>query len=252
MEDKVLKFPEKHPAIFIVILSLVGLVVAGVLSRLFAVTSIGTELGGGLLRILFGLLFALIGRRLLHPHKAFRGFVMILPAFLFAVFNVANHYMTGGTEYNLLTGTMIILSLAPAIYEEVIFRGLQIGLLQRKYDSPIRIVVISAAVFSLVHLTNLVGMNVIAVLIQVVYSMVIGMVLGAVYLKSGDLISVILVHMLIDLTSRIFPGTGSTPYYVLGIYAALLILEVIYALVLTGKKNAEDPSADQNMHLTDD
>ena len=230
-----MKFPEKFPVIFIIALSLGGLVVAGMLSGLLGATSIGTELGGGLLRIVFGLLFAIIGRKLLHPRSAFRGFVAVLPAFLFAVFNVANHYMTGGTEYALLDETMIILSLAPAIYEEVIFRGLLIGLLKKKYEGALKIILISSVVFSAVHLTNLIGMNIISVLLQVVYTLVIGMVLGTVYYRSGDLISVILVHATIDLTSRMFPGTGNTPYYVLGIYAALLISEAVYAVVLARK-----------------
>ena len=48
------------------------------------------------------------------------------------------------------------------------------------------------------------------VLLQTGYAVVIGLLLGAVYLKSGDIVSVVLAHGCIDVSYQIFAAHSET------------------------------------------
>ena len=65
--------------------------------------------------------------------------------------------------------------------------------------------IITSAVFGLIHLVNLAtGSPLVMVIPQVINAGVIGMLLCAVYLRSGNLIPVMLLHMLIDFGKFMF------------------------------------------------
>ena len=125
--------------------------------------------------------------------------------------------------------------LAPTIFEEVLFCGICIANLKKKYDNPYDIVLVSAVIFSLAHVTNLVGMDVASVLLQVSMSLELGIVWGAIYLRSGDLLSLIFSHFFVDIMSDICFSGDTTPGYFLAIMIVLLILELAYGLLLIRK-----------------
>ncbi|MBQ0065205.1 MAG: CPBP family intramembrane metalloprotease, partial [Firmicutes bacterium] len=83
--------------------------------------------------------------------------------------------------------------------------------------------------------TNIMGMDLISLLVQLIMAFVTGVVLGAVYLKTGDLIAVIIAHFLIDVLGGIFYGGGTTPYYFLAIMVVLWIFETVYGFLLVRK-----------------
>ena len=61
---------------------------------------------------------------------------------------------------------------------------------------------------------------------------VIGLVLGAVYLRSHDMFSVFLLHFLIDFSNRFFTGsTGTTPVMIIA-FVVVLLIEAVYAFTL--------------------
>ena len=101
--------------------------------------------------------------------------------------------------------------------------------------TPIATLIVSAVLFGAVHLTNIVGMPPAQVLIQAAYAVVVGLVFGAVYIRSGDLVSLIAAHFAIDFTSRAFPGGTTTPHLLIIVFIALMILEAVYAFHLCGK-----------------
>ena len=100
--------------------------------------------------------------------------------------------------------------------------------------------ILSAVVFGLVHLTNIAGMTLINALIQTGYATVIGLVLGAVYLRSQDAFSVILLHFLIDFSNRFFTGGREAVAWMIAAFAVLLVMEARYAFLLvkpSGRNN---------------
>jgi membrane protease YdiL (CAAX protease family) len=92
---------------------------------------------------------------------------------------------------------------------------------------------ISALVFSAVHLTNIAGLDLVSLALQVIYSFVIGLVLAAVYLRNESLLQVIFTHFLTDFSNRIFiEQASSTTTLQLILFVLLLLAETVYAFQL--------------------
>lgn len=107
-----------------------------------------------------------------------------------------------------------------------------ICLRNKKTGSIVSVYLIGAA-----HLTNLVGLDVVSVSVQMAYSFVVGMVFAAVYLKNNSILQVIVAHFLIDFTNSLFveqPASSSAPQLIL--FGVLLVAEALYALWLTKAK----------------
>ena len=167
--------------------------------------------------------------------------MIAVPALLVAAWNVF-YNLSSGNAFGGQTVFLeaLITASAPAVFEEVLFRGIFIYNLQKKGHGDLGCALISSAVFAAVHLTNAVGTDLASVLLQVVYSFVIGMVLAAIYLKNRSLLQIIIVHFLIDFSNRIYIGqVTSSSYLQMIVFAVLLAAETVYALVLLlykGKK----------------
>ena len=69
---------------------------------------------------------------------------------------------------------------------------------------------------------------------------VLALIFGAIYIRTGDLCSVILSHAAIDITNRMFMDSSTTPVPVIAAFIVLLAAEAAYAfwLVARGKKAA--------------
>ncbi len=124
---------------------------------------------------------------------------------------------TGGLQGffgNLLINEAVPLNvyyaLSPGIWEEVAFRGVIFALLIKKYSQK-KTIFINGLLFGLFHLVNLTTLFfywgaegsfilgfLFSVLFQVVYATCIGILLAYIFSKTKSLITVILVHYLID------------------------------------------------------
>jgi membrane protease YdiL (CAAX protease family) len=89
-----------------------------------------------------------------------------------------------GLSHNLL-GVFSISILAPLL-EEVLFRGAIQGYLMRHFKKPWVAIIISALIFGIYHMNP----------VQVVYATLLGIVLGWIYYRTGNLLSVIVGHIL--------------------------------------------------------
>ena len=236
------EFGERHPILFEIVLIVISFLLAAVFVFAGNILYLPSELSSSIGRIVIGILLFLICRRAFRTEKPFRNLSFLIPALLLAVWNL--YYglscgkQIGGISY-LAEG--LITALAPAVFEEVIFRGIFLYNLKKKGYGDLTSMLLSAFVFSLTHLTNIVGMDLSSVVLQVGYSFVVGMVLAALFLKNGSILQVILVHFLIDYVNRIFteqPSSAST--FQLILFAGLLVFEAIYALWLTGRKQERE------------
>ena len=104
----------------------------------------------------------------------------------------------------------IYYALTPGIWEEVAFRGVIFALLLKKYSQR-KTIIINGVMFGLFHLVNLISLFflwgyekeiilrfVYSTLFQVIYATAIGILLAYLYSKTKSLISVIIIHYLID------------------------------------------------------
>lgn len=229
------EFGERHPIAFEIVLIVISFFAAALFSAAGNVLDLHPDLGTSAGRIIVAAALLFIYRKAFRGSSVYTNPLIVLPALLFPAWNIF---------YNLSSGMKIggilffvegfLTAIAPALFEEVIFRGIFISNLRKNKKSSMFCLFVTAAVFALIHLTNIVGMNMSSVLVQFGYSFVIGLVLAAVYLKNGSLLQVIIVHFLIDYTSRIFEQQASISSVVhLVLFAVLLAAEAAYAIVIT-------------------
>lgn len=113
----------------------------------------------------------------------------------------------GGTK-KYLFGTLVW-ALLTAVSEELLFRGVILGNLLNfifKWTVPNRkkifgTVLLASFVFSLEHLTNLMNQSMLITICQLIQTFGMGVLLAAVYIRTGSLVDAINLHFLID-----FPG----------------------------------------------
>lgn len=233
------QFGERHPVLFEIVLVIVAFLAAGVFSLVGAILNVHPALGSSVGRVLIGAaLLVIYNRAFFTRGRPFKNLPAVIPALLFAAWNLFYNFSSGMVfgGRNFVIEALVTAS-APAIFEEVLFRGILIYNLKKKGTGALPCLFISAALFAAAHLTNLVGLDVVSVSVQVAYSFVVGMVFAAVYLKNNSILQVIVAHFLIDFTNSLFveqPASSSAPQLIL--FVVLLVAEAIYALWLTKAK----------------
>lgn len=161
------------------------------------------------LSLLFGwLLYQYSGRDFIIFNKDFlKSFVWTLPCFMVAFVNFPYSALISGEAYFInahFVGFYILYILGIAILEELIFRGslilLMSDLLKGKKHRPFFVTLICASIFSLFHLTNLFGNlgNIAGVLLQCLYTFLIGAMLTVTILKTKNIWLCILIHAVFD------------------------------------------------------
>ena len=125
------QFSRKHPIVFCILLFFAALLAAVPFSALGRGFGTGEE-GGAIGRLVVGAVLLLLFRRCFRPDRLFSGLVWLLPALLFPLWNIVYHLTAGMGALKSFDGLLIacLLGLAPAVFEEVIFRGILIAKLR--------------------------------------------------------------------------------------------------------------------------
>ncbi len=232
-------FGEKRPILFEFILVFLSFLVAGIFAGVGSAIGLHPSLSISLARVFVGIVLILIFRRILAQGSPTSGLTYLAPALLFPIwnlfYNLSSGAQLGGTSYYL---EALIVAAAPAIFEEVLFRGVFISNLKAAQHSNLSSLLISSVFFSLIHATNVLEAEDLAtVALQVGYALVIGLVFGAIYLKNGSLTQLIVAHFLTDFTNHLYlnPATTASTTQI-AIFTVLLVAEAAYALWLTCSK----------------
>ena len=193
------KYGEEHPVIFEILLLIAAFAVAAVFNIVGYIFNLHPDISNSAARILTGIVLLVIYKRAYRGNHFFDNLVIVLPALLFPTWNIF-YYLSSGIAFGGANFFIegAITAIAPA---------------------------------------NLAGMKPASVMVQTVYSFVIGLVLAAIYVKNESLLQVIAVHFLIDLTTRIFmehPSYASPMQLV--VFVLVLAVEAAYALWLTVKR----------------
>ena len=137
------------------------------------------------------------------------------------------------------------------IFEELAFRGtLFLFILEKRRGSTKQIfwtTVIASALFGVIHLANLFeGAGVVATLLQVGYSFLIGGMCSIVLLKTGNLLYCILLHAVYDFCGGLLPTLGGGTWWDMPtvIFTAILAVGVcIYLLRVLLRMPAKEADA---------
>lgn len=142
----------------------------------------------------------------------FRGLLCCLPFVLYQLLlfvyvftqNANDPEVCWNPWYMIVFGLFSIIGIG--VREECIYRATIQNIIAKKYANSIKgirlTVIVSAILFGLCHITNVFhGMNPLSVLSQIVTATAIGLLFGAVYLRTGSLWALILIHSLTDAVS---------------------------------------------------
>ncbi|EJF00526.1 CPBP family intramembrane glutamic endopeptidase [Liquorilactobacillus mali] len=98
----------------------------------------------------------------------------------------------------------ILLALSAAVFEELFFRGILLNNMiqhsKRNFSSYLSAILVSSILFGVTHMINLFGQSFSATLLQAVNAFAIGIMLAAIYLRTGSLKWTILYHFMLDFT----------------------------------------------------
>lgn len=199
------------------------------------------------LSILFGwLLFNYGGKSLILCNKSsLHSMVWILPCLLVAFVNYPYTAIMSGEasiDQKNLIGLYALYILGIALLEEVIFRGILIVLakdyFKNKRHAPLLITIICSALFSLFHLTNLLGgADIGYTLLQCVYTFLIGAMLTVTILKLNNIWLCFVIHAIFDFGGMIIIHLGSgnawdLTFWILTIVSGVLCAgHIIYTLI---------------------
>ncbi len=214
-----------------------------------AIGGIGAALASVAMAVIFWLYFKRDGYKgILKGHKFGWAFLMLAPF-------LAVHYagsIVSWSEFGFSGRVVIALlsALTPGFGEEMTFRGLAVANFMRgvKDGKSIRVIFwLSSIVFGLIHITNIsAGGDVVSCIIQSVYAIGVGMILCAVYLRTGNLWPTIIAHASVDFMEFLRGDLDASGGVMVGmgvgdwITIAASGVGVVIALILMNKKHDEE------------
>ena len=201
---------------------------------------------GGVSLLFIWLLYQSSGRRLLVFNYSFpKVLVWSLPCFMVALVNFPYAALISGTASITRTdliGLYFLYIVGIALLEELVFRGVLFMLFEDIFRNnrhkPLLTVLVTSAVFSLFHLTNLfAGADIGYTLLQCVYTFLIGAMLAMVMLKGHNLWLSIIIHIIFDFGGLLIIHVGSgdpwdLTFWILTIAGGVLCAgHIIYSLI---------------------
>ena len=174
-----------------------------------------------------------------------------LPCLLVVIANFPIGALISGQVYFIrsdIIALYILYVFLVAILEELVFRGFLLFLLldlfrNQKYKYFLA-ALFSSLIFALFHLTNLfIGMDIISVLLQMVYTFLIGGMLAIVVLKVRSIWPCIIIHALFDFGGLLTPNIAAgdpwdVTFWILTISCGILCAgHMIFSLINLEKKN---------------
>ncbi|WP_281165614.1 CPBP family intramembrane glutamic endopeptidase [Liquorilactobacillus sicerae] len=152
----------------------------------------------------------------------------LILAFLFSVAIISQRTYTAAHFVD-----SACLALAAAVFEEFFFRGILLNNFLAKstntYRSYLAAVFLSSFLFGLTHLVNLAAQSWSATLLQMANAFVLGIMLAALYLRTGKLGWPIFYHFILDFTGILFNGIITKTPTVQSLKESLLVL-LLYLL----------------------
>lgn len=165
---------------------------------------------------------------------------------IFAVVTIVRYFlglwmMPDGLRQMHIGMSSVLMSVYAGVSEEIVIRGIPMAVMMRSRPDTKRIrraVLLTAVVFGVVHLLN--GFNGGMGLFQVLFTFVVGLFLGGVYLRTGSILVTIVFHILYDIlaTSTVFPDTLPASYIVF--YLSGQMLPLIFLFVIMRKSKIEE------------
>lgn len=137
---------------------------------------------------------------------------------------------------------VIIYYLGVAFVEELYVRGLLLNLIEKllskKKNRVMIAVVLSSVIFGLGHIFGVLGQPILLIITKVIWTIAMGLYFGAVYKKTNNLWTPIILHFIINICALPYCFTSITTYPNVSLYIILptYILLGIYSLRIMKSK----------------
>ncbi len=114
-----------------------------------------------------------------------------------------------------------------AIIEELYIRGLLLNIIEkllvRKTNATQYAIVLSSVIFGVGHIFGVLGGSALTIVAKVVWTVALGLYLGAIYKKTNNLWAPIILHMIIDFCAWPFCYSAKQPYPEISLWILLLV-----------------------------
>ncbi len=149
----------------------------------------------------------------------FRGCYIGLYLIVASIYAIIVQLLMVEGAFTVQSGVMILLFVIDMVLigftEEVVFRGVITTNMQQYFgDSRGGIwksVIASSLLFGFAHITNIVGLSMIEFISRIMFTICLGMILAAIYVRCKNIWTVVFVHALIDFSSEILDGLYVIP-----------------------------------------
>ena len=132
-----------------------------------------------------------------------KSFRLLIPLYIYWVFLFGTFgYLSKSFPFGAISLSSFLAAIMAGAGEEVAFREVGISYMARQWNDENKIIlmaIIPAAAFALTHITNIVSMSLSDVLKQALLTFFMGVFLGAVYIRTGNIWPIILGHSLHDI-----------------------------------------------------
>lgn len=181
---------------------------------------VGVALGSVIAAGIFYLWFRPAFDGVLKVKDLFKGLLLLLPV---AVIHWTGSFVSWAQFGTLAALIPFLHATAPGFGEEMMFRGLGVANYLRRVQTEKGVVTIfwiSSIVFGLSHMMNVgSGAPLLLSVLQSLYATGVGMALGAVYLRTGNLWPCIIIHTSLDFLELMRGDLGSTDGIIKGMGA---------------------------------
>ena len=180
----------------------------------------------------------------LHKYDLLKAFGMMKPTqpptrmlFYLPLVLISTRDLWSGFRMNLTPVSLcfhILLMIGVGFMEELIFRGFLFEAMAK--DNLKSAIVVSSVTFGLGHIVNLFngrGMDLTAVIIQIVIAVVIGFLMVMVYLRSGSIIPCMITHAVVNISSAFLNKQDTSLQTELLLHGLMFVIIIAYLIILS-------------------
>lgn len=150
--------------------------------------------------------------------------ILFVPVTLFGIYSVFSNFSLNISFFVLIVDTILI-----GIAEEIMYRGILIGDMTKRFH-PMIAIILSSILFCALHILNIIGgLSTSEVINQMVSTFVMGVFLGAMYIDTKNIVLPIIFHSFWDyiLLSGIMEKVDFMPILLIGVYVAEIVISLV-------------------------
>ena len=141
---------------------------------------------------------------------------------------------------------VVLINFSIAIIEEILLRALLLKTFQRIFvNNAMLAIIITSAIFGLAHIPGMISEDVLVIAIRILGTMAVGVSLSLIYLKTGNLWTVIILHFILNCFGTIiyYFSNSTDAYEIAKIWPIPMMIVCIINLLTIKVKQIEQKTS---------